>query len=179
MAGRDFQQTGNGLGLVVGGDSLVGSAIHASCRELRHCRRAVVTAPGNEGLLPRPAGSRFHPTRAHELWLCVPLRRGHRHAGLPGGSCASTRQVNVANTIELMRRLADRGTHLVFLSSSQVFDGETANPTEEAATMSQERIRGAETCRRAGDRALSTARRDTASDQDTRKSSRRRLQGVV
>ena len=47
---------------------------------------------------------------------------------------ALTRQVNVANTIELMRRLADRGTHLVFLSSSQVFDGETANPTEEAAT---------------------------------------------
>ena len=33
MAGRDFQETGNGLGLVVGGDSLVGSAIHAYCRK--------------------------------------------------------------------------------------------------------------------------------------------------
>jgi dTDP-4-dehydrorhamnose reductase len=45
-----------------------------------------------------------------------------------------TRRVNVDNTIELMRRLADRGTHLLFLSSSQVFDGETAAPAEEAPT---------------------------------------------
>ena len=41
---------------------------------------------------------------------------------------------HVVNTIDLMRRLADRGTHLVFLSSSQVFDGETPAPTEDAAT---------------------------------------------
>jgi dTDP-4-dehydrorhamnose reductase len=45
-----------------------------------------------------------------------------------------TRQINVVNTIELMRRLADRGTHLVFLSSSQVFDGERPAPDEDAAT---------------------------------------------
>ena len=47
---------------------------------------------------------------------------------------ARTRQINVAGTIELMHRLADRGTHLVFLSSSQVFDGETPAPDEDAAT---------------------------------------------
>ena len=48
----------------------------------------------------------------------------------PNGS----RRVNVTNTLEVLRRLADRGTRSVFLSSSQVFDGETASPDEEAPT---------------------------------------------
>jgi dTDP-4-dehydrorhamnose reductase len=47
---------------------------------------------------------------------------------------AFTRQINVTSTIDLMHRLADQGTHLVFLSSSQVFDGETPFPAEDSAT---------------------------------------------
>ena len=47
---------------------------------------------------------------------------------------ARSRRINVDNTLDLMRRLADRGTHLVFLSSSQVFDGETPMPDEAAPT---------------------------------------------
>ena len=43
-----------------------------------------------------------------------------------------TRHVNVEGTLALMRRLAEAGTHLVFLSSAQVFDGETPMPDESA-----------------------------------------------
>jgi len=43
-----------------------------------------------------------------------------------------TRNVNVEGTLALMRRLAEAGTHLVFLSSAQVFDGETPMPDESA-----------------------------------------------
>ena len=43
-------------------------------------------------------------------------------------------RINVAHTLQLMRRLADRGSHSVFLSSSQVFDGEIPDPDEAAAT---------------------------------------------
>jgi len=43
----------------------------------------------------------------------------------------ATRHVNVDNTIELMRRLADRGAHLVFFSTSQVFDGTLPAPAED------------------------------------------------
>ena len=78
-----------------------------------------------------------------------------------------------------MRRLADRGTHLVFLSSSQVFDGETANPTEEAATCPKNEYGAQKLAVEQAIERYATARRDIASDQDTRKSSRRSLQGVV
>lgn len=44
----------------------------------------------------------------------------------------ATRHVNIDNTIELMRRLADKGAHLVFFSTSQVFDGTTEAPAEDA-----------------------------------------------
>lgn len=44
----------------------------------------------------------------------------------------ATRHVNVDNTIELMRRLADKGAHLVFFSTSQVFDGASQAPAEDA-----------------------------------------------
>lgn len=40
--------------------------------------------------------------------------------------------VNVTNTLATMRRLAETGAHLVFVSSSQVFDGEQPLPDESA-----------------------------------------------
>jgi dTDP-4-dehydrorhamnose reductase len=45
-----------------------------------------------------------------------------------------SRQVNVTNTLKVLRHFAERGTRSVFLSSSQVFDGETAEPDEEVPT---------------------------------------------
>ena len=90
-------------------------------------------APGTKGLfldLRDPDFAALERTRYGFAFLCAAVTDMRACQEDP----ALTRQVNVANTIELMRRLADRGTHLVFLSSSQVFDGETANPTEDAAT---------------------------------------------
>jgi len=43
-----------------------------------------------------------------------------------------TWRVNVDAALALMRHLAGEGTHLVYLSSAQVFDGETPRPAEDA-----------------------------------------------
>jgi dTDP-4-dehydrorhamnose reductase len=133
MAGRDFQETRNGLGLVVGGDSLVGSAIHAYCRKSGIAVEISSRRPRANGLFLDLRDPDFAPLARASYgfaFLCAAVTDMRACQEDP----ALTRQVNVANTIELMRRLADRGTHLVFLSSSQVFDGETANPAEDAAT---------------------------------------------
>jgi len=133
MAGRDFQDRGNGLGLVVGGDSLVGSAIHAHCRKSGIPAEISSRRPGTKGLfldLRDPDFAALERTSYGFAFLCAAVTDMRACQEEP----VLTRQVNVANTIELMRRLADRGTHLLFLSSSQVFDGETAAPTEDAAT---------------------------------------------
>jgi dTDP-4-dehydrorhamnose reductase len=132
MAGRDFQER-NGLGLVVGGDSLVGSAIQAHCREAGIPVEISSRRPGTEGLRFDLRDPDFTPLeKAHYefAFICAAVTDMRACQNDP----VLTRQVNVENTIELMRRLADRGTHLLFLSSSQVFDGETAGPTEDAPT---------------------------------------------
>jgi len=133
MAGRDFQQPANGLGLVVGGDSLVGSAIQLHCRESGIPVEISSRRPGTKGFLfdlRDPDFAPFERTRYEFAFICAAVTDMRACQDEP----VLTRQVNVDNTIELMRRLADRGTHLLFLSSSQVFDGETASPTEDAAT---------------------------------------------
>jgi dTDP-4-dehydrorhamnose reductase len=133
MAGRDFQETGNGLGLVVGGDSLVGSAIHAHCGKSGIAVEISSRRPGTKGHfldLRDPDFAALERTSYGFAFVCAAVTDMRVCQEDP----ALTRQVNVANTIELMRRLAGRGTHLLFLSSSQVFDGETAAPAEDAAT---------------------------------------------
>lgn len=133
MAGRDFQERGNSLGLIVGGDSLVGSAIHSHCRKSGIPVEISSRRPGAKGLfldLRDPDFAPLERTRYDFAFVCAAVTDMRACQEEP----VLTRQVNVTNTIELMRRLADRGTHLLFLSSSQVFDGETAAPTEDAAT---------------------------------------------
>ncbi len=133
MAGRDFQDGANGLGLVVGGDSLVGSALQLHCRESGIPVEISSRRPGTKGLLLDLRDPDFAPlgrTRYEFAFICAAVTDMRACQDEP----VLTRRVNVDNTIELMRRLADRGTHLVFLSSSQVFDGETANPAEDATT---------------------------------------------
>jgi dTDP-4-dehydrorhamnose reductase len=133
MAGRDLQERANGLGLVVGGDSLVGSAIQLHCRESGISVESSSRRPGTKGLLLDLRDPDFAPlerTRYEFAFICAAVTDMRACQDEP----VLTRQVNVDNTIELMRRLADRGTHLVFLSSSQVFDGETAAPSEDATT---------------------------------------------
>jgi dTDP-4-dehydrorhamnose reductase len=133
MAGRDFQQSGNGPGLVVGGDSLVGSSIQLHCREAGIPVESSSRRPGAQGLLFDLRDPDFAPlerTRYEFAFICAAVTDMRACQDQP----VLTRRVNVDSTIELMRRLADRGTHLLFLSSSQVFDGETAAPAEDAAT---------------------------------------------
>jgi dTDP-4-dehydrorhamnose reductase len=133
MAGRDLQERANGLGLVVGGDSLVGSALQLHCRESGIPVEISSRRPGTKGLLldlRDPDFARLERTRYEFAFICAAVTDMRACQDEP----VLTRQVNVDNTIELMRRLADRGTHLLFLSSSQVFDGETAAPSEDAMT---------------------------------------------
>jgi len=133
MAERDFQERASGPGLVVGGDSLVGSGIQLQLPEAGIPVEISSRRPATKGLLFDLRDPDFAPlerTRHEFAFVCAAVTDMRACQDEP----VLTRRVNVDNTIELMRRLADRGTHLLFLSSSQVFDGETAAPTEDAPT---------------------------------------------
>ena len=129
-----MEQGRSGRALVVGGDSLVGSELQVHCRKLgvavdATSRRA--QAPGSVFLdLGDPDLTPLQRDRYDVAFVCAAVTSMQACQGDPAGS----RRVNVDNTLDLMRRLADRGTHLVFLSSSQVFDGETPMPDEAAPT---------------------------------------------
>lgn len=137
MTGWSFQEDGNGRVLVVGGDSLVGSAIGRHCRKLDMpvdvTSRRPSAGQGTRTLfldLSDPDFSLLAGATYRLAFVCAAVTDMRACQEAPG----LTRQINVTGTIELMRRLAERGTHLVFLSSSQVFDGETPAPSEDAAT---------------------------------------------
>jgi dTDP-4-dehydrorhamnose reductase len=122
--------------LVVGGDSLVGSAIQDYCRgagvpvEVSSRRPDAGQAPGAFSLdLSDPDFTRLAHRDYAVAFICAAVTSMQTCQADP----EATRRINVVNTIDLMRRLADRGTHLVFLSSSQVFDGEQPAPDEDAA----------------------------------------------
>ena len=132
-----MEQGESGRALVVGGDSLVGSALQGHCRKL--------------GMAVDVSSRRPDAGQAPNSFLLdlgdpdfAPLARASYRYALVCAAVTSmqacqdepelTRRINVANTLELMRRLAGRGTRMVFLSSSQVFDGETAAPAEDTPT---------------------------------------------
>ena len=129
-----MEQKTSGRALVVGGDSLVGSALQVHCRKLgltvdASSRRA--EAPGAIFLdLGDPDFTPLQGSRYDVAFVCAAVTSMQVCQSDP----ALSRRINVDNTLDLMRRLADRGTHLVFLSSSQVFDGETPMPDEAAPT---------------------------------------------
>lgn len=136
MTGGSFQEGGDGRVLVVGGDSLVGAALQAHCRSLGMSVMASSRRPGAQlagGLFLDLENPDFTPL-AHSAFqiafVCAAVTSMQACQAEP----ERTRRINVVNTIEMMRRLAARGTHLIFLSSSQVFDGETPMPHEETAT---------------------------------------------
>jgi len=118
-----------GAALVVGGDGLIGRHILRALA--RRGRRPAVTShrpagdavpldlrrPDFAPLLARRYGCAYHCAAVTDMRACE---------ADPEGS----RRVNVTNTLALIRRLADQGTHQVFFSSGQVFDGETASPDE-------------------------------------------------
>ena len=136
MTGSSFPEGSSASALVVGGDSLVGGALRAHCRAAGSrveatTRRAGIAEEGALHLdLSDPDFSWLATARPAVAFVCAAVTSMQACQADPAG----TRRINVDNTVELMRRLADRGAHLVFLSSSQVFDGETALPDEESAT---------------------------------------------
>jgi dTDP-4-dehydrorhamnose reductase len=113
----------------VGGDSLVGQALQRHCREAGVAVTVTTRRPGGDGVrldLAAPDWRAACAARHDVAFLCAAVTdmracQENRDA---------SRLVNVVNTLELMRRLADVGTRSVFLSSSQVFDGEKPEPDE-------------------------------------------------
>ena len=126
-----MEQGKSGRALVVGGDSLVGSALQVHCRRLG----LTVDASSRRPEARQAPGGVFLDLGDPDF---APVQRGTCAAVTSMQVCQSdparSRRINVDNTLDLMRRLADRGTHQVFLSSSQVFDGETPMPDEAAPT---------------------------------------------
>jgi dTDP-4-dehydrorhamnose reductase len=128
-----MERGGSGRALVIGGDSLVGAAVQARCRDLG-MDVEVTSRRGTSGSLALDLSEPdFAPLALGDYqvgFVCAAVTSMQACQDDPQGS----RRVNVANTLELMRRLTGQGTHLVFLSSSQVFDGETPAPAEDAPT---------------------------------------------
>ena len=129
-----MEQGKSGRALVVGGDSLVGSELKVHCRKLGWTVDATsrrTDAPGGVFLdLGDPDFTPVQRGTYDVAFVCAAVTSMQVCQGDP----AQSRRINVDNTLDLMRRLADRGIHLVFLSSSQVFDGETPMPDEAAPT---------------------------------------------
>lgn len=123
----------SGPALVVGGDSLVGSTLLAHCRGLGMAVEATSRRPGAGAVsfdLAAPDFSFLERRRYAVAYLCAAVTSMQACQADP----ALSRRINVDGTLALMRRLAAQGTHMVFLSSSQVFDGETPMPDESAPT---------------------------------------------
>jgi dTDP-4-dehydrorhamnose reductase len=130
-----MEQGKSGRALVVGGDSLVGSELQVHCRKLGLAvdasSRRPGQAPGTFFLdLGDPDFTPLQRANYDVAFVCAAVTSMQACQSDP----ARSRRINVDNTLSLMRGLADSGTHLVFLSSSQVFDGETPMPDEAAPT---------------------------------------------
>jgi dTDP-4-dehydrorhamnose reductase len=108
--------------VVIGADGAIGGALFD---RLKQADGAVV------GTSRRVGSSFLHldlegeprawqlPDRANVAYLCAAA------ASLDGcrQQPAQTRRINVEGTLEAAKRLRDRGAHVVFLSTNQVFDG--------------------------------------------------------
>lgn len=128
MSGTDPMAT-----LVIGGDSLCGRAIAEAAR--RQGRVVVETSRrGRDGTVPfdlrRPDYDALAGHRYASAYLCAAVTNMKACEDDP----ASTAEINVIGTLETLRWLAVQGTPAVFLSSSQVFDGESPAPDEDAPT---------------------------------------------
>ncbi|HKO08903.1 MAG TPA: sugar nucleotide-binding protein [Alphaproteobacteria bacterium] len=118
--------------LIVGGDSLIGRSLGSTLSRAGRPFQAT-SRRAQAGALPldlaAPAFAAFDGLAFGCAYICAAvtdLRACERDP-------EATARVNVEGTLAVMRMLAARGTELVFLSSSQVFDGETPLPDEEAA----------------------------------------------
>lgn len=122
--------TDAGCELVVGADGQIGRPLLA--RLVADGRPAVGTSrrPDGVGLpldLAADPGSWQLPERAAVAYLCAAVTSVEACRRDPAGTAA----VNVTRTLDLADRLRDRGAHLVFLSTNQVFDGTVPSRRED------------------------------------------------
>jgi dTDP-4-dehydrorhamnose reductase len=122
--------------LVVGGDSLIGGVLAAMARAqglrvLTTTRRPGVTGDDVPPLdLANPADwGWLSGVRAHTAVLCAAVARLDACHLDPEG----TARINVTGAVELGRRLMAAGTHVIHLSSNQVFGGDNPAPVEDTA----------------------------------------------
>jgi len=117
--------------LVIGADGLVGSELVQALRATGYAVRATSRRSRPDAIqldladpdLPRLARERFACA-----FVCAAMTGMQNCERSPDRA----RLINVENTLKVMRALAHAGTHLVFFSSGQVFDGEIPRPGETA-----------------------------------------------
>jgi dTDP-4-dehydrorhamnose reductase len=117
--------------LVIGGDSEIGSAFY---RTMKAAGKAVIATTRRSQLtadqlhLDLAALSTWEPPSAiSSACICAAVARLAGCAADPEGSA----HINVTQTAALVDKLLQRGVHVLFLSTNQVFDGTAAHaPTD-------------------------------------------------
>lgn len=117
--------------LIVGGDSLIGSALAAALRTAAKSVAVTTRREGGEGLmldLGADPGTWELPV-CEAAVICGAMTRLRACEEEP----VMARRVNVENTAALTGRLHRAGTHVVFPSTNLVFDGTRSRPMAEDA----------------------------------------------
>nr|WP_281384651.1 sugar nucleotide-binding protein [Nitrospirillum iridis] len=122
--------------LVVGGDGMVGAALVASLRLAGETVHATTRRPEAQGPdrplldLTRPQdGAALGAGPYRTAYICAAVARLDDCFKDPPGAFA----INVTNMAALANRLLADGTHVIFLSTNQVLDGNLAFPDESAS----------------------------------------------
>jgi dTDP-4-dehydrorhamnose reductase len=116
---------------VIGGDSLVGSELVLALRAAGYAVRATSRRSRPDTIRLDLADPDL-PALARERFACAFVCAGVTVMQECEAAPERARLINVDNTLKVMRALARAGTHLVFFSSGQVFDGEIPHPGETA-----------------------------------------------
>jgi dTDP-4-dehydrorhamnose reductase len=117
--------------LVIGADSLVGAELVLALRAAGYAVRATSRRSRPDAIqldLARPD----LPALARERFACAFVCAGVTQMQACERTPEEAQLINVQSTLKVMRAMARAGTHLVFFSSGQVFDGEIPRPGETA-----------------------------------------------
>lgn len=117
--------------LVIGADSLVGSELVQALRAAGYAVRATSRRSRPDAIqldLADPDLPRLTRERFACAFVCAAMTGMQNCEAAP----ERARLINVENTLKVMRAVAHAGTHIVFFSSGQVFDGEIPRPGESA-----------------------------------------------
>lgn len=122
------------MNLIIGGDSFIGSALSAYWRQknipfhasTRHEEKVAYNRP----LIDLNKTDTFqHLKNYKSTIICAAITDISECEKNP----YRTRKVNVVGTVELAKRFAEKGIHVVFLSSNQVFNGQHPMQKPDAA----------------------------------------------